>query len=514
MAKRLLIVEDDGDVLVAMRSAVETAGYVPVCARSGHAALEALAGGALPDLLLVDYTLPDMNGAELLERKERWERAADVMPLPVLLVTGCELDIDPGAPGARSVAGVLGKPFETDDLIRAIGWALRVEPPTDPSLGVDPDLMRALVRSEKRVQAREDLLAMVCHDLRVPLTTVSMTVANLLNEPYRHKRVADCSQELTRVLRAARQMRRLTRDLLDFSQLEAGQLRVVRVPQPLGELVTHAVESARAAFAARRIELVADPVAAAARVNCDRARISQVIANLLGNACKHTPEGAGITVRLARSGNDITLAVEDEGAGIPSDELETVFEPYRRGRRSAEGGLGLGLYIARGVAAAHGGTLVAGTRPEGGAVFTLRLPCAGQPSRAEAPVILVVDDDEDIRVELAALLESEGYRVVTAQNGQVAWSYLRAHAPPALALLDLMMPVMDGWELLAEMKRDRELARTPAVVVSALEAQRVEPSLIDIAGYLQKPIHLPQLMGMVQAHAGRPRRTGTNVAGA
>src|SRR5207253_7179723 len=125
---------------------------------------------------------------------------------------------------------------------------------------------RALARSEQRVQAREDLLAMVCHDLRIPLTTISMTVANLLNEPHRRERIADRSGELVRVLRAARQMRRLTRDLLDFSQLESGQLRVQRVPQPIGELVKHAVESARAAFATRRVMAAIEPLAGATRV--------------------------------------------------------------------------------------------------------------------------------------------------------------------------------------------------------------------------------------------------------
>ncbi|HKU44849.1 MAG TPA: response regulator, partial [Polyangiales bacterium] len=376
------------------------------------------------------------------------------------------------------------------------------------ALTIDNDQLRKA--SQRAVRAREELLAIVSHDLRTPLSAIATTASNLL----RGAPPETLSRDAATILSNSRRMERMIRDLLDFSQLEAGSLRVELRRENLAQLVRHAVESARPMAARHRLVVDVSEEAKDIEVLCDRERIFQVLSNLVGNAVKYTEAQGRIKVRLSRLPAEALVSVIDSGRGIAQHELPALFDRYFQGQTRpvvhGSNGAGLGLYIARGLIEAHGGRMWAESAPESGSTFCFTLPPCEQLPQADSAVarpILLVDDDVAFRRELKEILEEQGYNVETADNGWQAWAYLQANPPPALILLDLMMPVMDGWELHAALKSHPELSSVPVVVLSCFDRYRIEPSLHDIHGYIEKPIRTSQLMNIVSQHVSRAERS-------
>jgi signal transduction histidine kinase len=169
-------------------------------------------------------------------------------------------------------------------------------------------------------------------------------------------------------------MNRLIGDLVDIASVDAGKLSVTPAPNDLGIVVAEAEESFRASAAAKGISLSSRVAAAPLPAAFDHGRILQVLANLVSNALKFTPEGGSITIWAGREGGQLHVAVEDSGSGIPPDALESVFERFSQVGGNDRRGLGLGLYIARCLVDAHGGKIWAERRPEGGTRISFMLP--------------------------------------------------------------------------------------------------------------------------------------------
>ena len=228
---------------------------------------------------------------------------------------------------------------------------------------------RLRARLKAAIAARDEALAVVAHDLRNPLNTLSLREA-LLARRERSPAVAEHTQE---VQRAIATMDRLIRDLLDANRLERGAIAVHPRPQPLHPLVVDVLETFRPAAESRRIALaheVPDDLA----VHADRDRMLQVMFNLVGNALKFTPDGGQVAVRAARGEREVAVTVADTGAGIPAEDLPHVFERYF----TSDGvrGTGLGLFISKEIVAAHGGRISVDSTPGRGARFTFTVPAA------------------------------------------------------------------------------------------------------------------------------------------
>jgi CheY-like chemotaxis protein len=297
-------------------------------------------------------------------------------------------------------------------------------------------------------------------------------------------------------------MIRLVDDLLDVSRIARGKVELQRETVVIAEVVSQAIEQMAPALASGHTLEVA--IAPGLTTRGDPLRLAQIIANLLGNAIKYTPRTGRIDITGRRDGNDIVLVVRDTGIGIEPDMLPRVFELFVQERKAldrAGGGLGLGLAIVRALVEQHGGTVVA--RSEGadrGTEVEVRLPAseaavAGEPApaavrgTATAPTrVLLVDDNTDALELLALGLESRGHVVSSAPDGPTALS-LASDARPMVAILDIGLPGMDGYELARRLRA---------------EPSTQEIKLIAVTGYGQSSDRLRALAAGFDEHLVKP----------
>jgi PAS domain S-box-containing protein len=238
-------------------------------------------------------------------------------------------------------------------------------------------------RAEAAIRTREEVLAIVSHDLRNPLNTIAMGAAALKDFS---------SDEATRVRyvqmiqRSIQRMNRLIEDLLDVVRLEGGQKLALNLAEvDLGSLLNELAESFRALAEPRQQTFLNEAEEGLLVVNADRDRLSQVVTNLVGNALKFTPEGGLVEVRARSVDGEVQVAVRDTGPGMSPEELGRIFDPYWQAGRTARLGAGLGLTISKGIVESHGGRLWVDSRPGAGSTFTFALPLAADAARAPGP---------------------------------------------------------------------------------------------------------------------------------
>ncbi len=398
-----------------------------------------------------------------------------------------------------AVAGP-GRRFDEQDLAVGEELARRC------ALAVDN---AALTRSAQEGQrARDEALAVVSHDLKGPLANILMASATLekVLDKLAPGKEGDPARRSSRVVtRCAGRMARLVEDLQDFASIEAGRFSIVRAPHAPAAIAREAVESFQPMAEERGVLLVANFSQESLAIQCDRDRIIQVLSNLLANAIQASLRGGTVTVSVSEAAGQAVFSVEDAGPGIPPDELPSIFDRYRRGRLSHYKGAGLGLAIARKIVELHGGRIWAESTLGHGSAFRFRLPAVRLEARSD---ILVVDDDSDLRCALRTALELEGYRVALAANGREAWEWLQSAPPPALILLDLMMPVMDGSQLLGLVRADSRMRTIPVVLATAF-GSLAQPVAGESQGLLGKPFDVDRVLQLASRYC-RPRLAGTN----
>lgn len=223
----------------------------------------------------------------------------------------------------------------------------------------------------RAIRSRDEVLAVVAHDLRNPVHTILMSVA-VAELP--SVTAADRERQLGVIRRTARAMDRLIRDLLDVTQIEMGQLAIHREPVTISTLIDEAMAAFAPPARERRLQLVADVAQSLPPIQLDRERIAQVINNLLGNALKFTPDGGAITISAHPVPSGVEIAIADTGRGIPAADLPHIFRRYWQADRGSHRGVGLGLAIVHGIVAAHGGTIAADSTLGAGTTFRITLP--------------------------------------------------------------------------------------------------------------------------------------------
>jgi CheY-like chemotaxis protein len=244
--------------------------------------------------------------------------------------------------------------------------------------------------------------------------------------------------------------------------------------------------------------------------------MQQVLANLLGNALKFVPADGKIALIARREGESVRIAVSDTGPGIAEDDIARVFDRFWRADRRRERGIGLGLTVAQGIVQAHGGRIGVESRKGEGSTFYILLEAAAPARKGAIKVrpkdgpVLVVDDDEPFRTEIVEVLRRSGYAVVSAGDGREALEYLRGDNTPALVILDMMMPLMEGWSLFEAVKRDPRLASVPIVLLTCVGDSEDDMPELDVSGYLNKPVRMTKLLSIAAEHC---RGSGGNLSG-
>jgi signal transduction histidine kinase/ActR/RegA family two-component response regulator len=382
---------------------------------------------------------------------------------------------------------------------------------------------RGLAERELRAadQRKDEFLAMLAHELRNPLAPIS-TGAHLLK--LLHSDNAQISQTCAIIARQVDHMTSLVDDLLDVSRVTRGLVSLSSQVLDLRAVVDDAAEQIRPLIATRRHRVVIDVPPEPALVSGDHKRLVQVVANLLGNATKYTPEGGRISLRLAADGSDFALTVTDDGIGMDTSLVQRVFDLFTQAERTpdrSQGGLGLGLALAKSLVELHGGSVGAHSDGQGrGSTFTVRLPRHAQDTGI-APLqtgrelagrgfgnrlpplrIIVVDDNVDAVHTLQLFLRAAGHTVEVAYCAADALALAAVFRPDA-CLLDIGLPDFDGNELARRLRVLPEASGAMLVAMTGYGRQQ-DREVASAAGfdhYLVKPVSTGQL-SEVLAKAG------------
>jgi PAS domain S-box-containing protein len=379
--------------------------------------------------------------------------------------------------------------------------------------------------AESANRAKDEFLAMLGHELRNPLSPI-LTALQLMK-----LRGSDASErERTVIERQVTHLTRLVDDLLDVSRIARGKVELKEEIVEIAEIVAKAIEISSPLLEQRTHTLHVHAQRKGLRVKGDPTRLSQVVSNLLTNAAKYTPPGGHITIRTDGDDREVVVRVQDTGMGIAPDVLPRVFDLFVQERQAidrSQGGLGLGLTIVRNLVERHGGTVSASSDGPGqGSEFVVRLPRAGAGAAEESPIddatpmvavsrpgdspkVLVVDDSVDGAEMLATALSAKGYDTRIAHDAPVALR-VAAEFRPDIALLDIGLPVMDGYELAARLRDTSGMDRVKLIALTGYgqESDRRKSRQAGFHHHLVKPVDLDLLESVLAGLIGESDRGG------
>ena len=387
------------------------------------------------------------------------------------------------------------------------------------------EILRSKEEAEVANRTKSDFLANMSHELRTPLNAI-IGYSELLAEDAEDDGQDAYIPDLKKIMSAGKHLLALINDILDLSKIEAGKMdfyfetfEVRSIIDDVAATITPLADKNRNAIDVR----CGDEVGV---MHSDLTKIRQTLFNLLSNACKFTEDGT-ITLEARREpgagGDWIRFDVADDGIGMTPEQSAKVFDAFTQADASTTrnyGGTGLGLAITKNFCTLMNGDVTVDSAPGKGSTFTIRLPAvAGEITEAAAeevaaeaaPVaangertVLVVDDDPVVRDLLTRHLSRSGYRVETAAGGEQALARAREIAPDAITL-DVLMPTMDGWAVLAALKDDPELAAIPVIMVTIVDDRSIGFSL-GASDYLNKPVDADKLIALLRKHCPEKAR--------
>ncbi|HEU0029537.1 MAG TPA: ATP-binding protein [Kofleriaceae bacterium] len=371
------------------------------------------------------------------------------------------------------------------------------------------ELETALGEARNANQAKDEFLALLGHELRNPLAPILTALGLMEMRGY-----ANVGKECAVIQRQTEHLSRLVDDLLDVSRIARGKVELDRKPVELADVMVKSIELASPLFEQKQHHLHVE-APRGLLVDVDAVRMAQVISNLLTNAAKYTERAGTVTLAARRVGSEVSITVRDNGVGISPEVLPHVFDMFVQDRRSLDrsrGGLGLGLTIVKSLVQQHGGRVEARSAGHGhGSTFEIRLPLASARTattpalEVQAPLglraarrVLIVDDNEDAAQMLASAVAELGHDARVAHDGPGALKLVETFTPD-VALLDIGLPAMDGYELARLLKGNELLAALRLVALTgygqASDRDRSRDSGFD--AHLVKPVDVRGLVSLI-----------------
>ena len=533
----ILLVDDQPANLDALEATLAGNGCRFVLARSADEALLALLDQDFAAIVL-DVMMPGMSGFELAAMIKRRERTRQV---PILFLTARMLDKEDELRG-YSIGAVdyLTKPLEPQilrakiavfvDLYKKRRALARMNLELQRQIGERQRMSEQLEVANEELETRvtertaalaeanrrkDEFLAMLAHELRNPLSALRTACEAL------RLKMSDNADVLSLqgvFQRQVQQLTRLTNDLLDVSRITRDKLTLQRRRVAISEIIDGALETVRPLLARRSQQIEAEVPPRALLVDGDPIRLTQILTNLLDNAARYSPENSKVELKVAVSGPYVMIRVCDQGAGIERDLMPRIFELFVQGHKqplSDEGGLGIGLPLARRLTEMHGGTLTAYSAGNGkGSEFTLQLPILAvsdvekSEERGKTPVVLtrqrvlIVEDNRDTAAMMNLMLIEWGQDTRVAHDGASALA-MANEFKPEVVLLDVGLPKLHGYEV-ARRLRQQDWARDTFVIAITgwgLEADR-HGEAAGIDHRLLKPVDPVALQGLLASRVG------------
>ena len=377
------------------------------------------------------------------------------------------------------------------------------------------DRRHLIVRLEESNRKLQDanrhksvFLASMSHELRTPLNAILGFSELLIDAGDGQFPPATRKRFLGQIHSSGKHLLGLINDILDLSKIEAGQMELRLQVIEITDVVREVASTVEPLAAQKKIQLQINE-GGAGDITADAGKVKQILLNLVSNAVKFTPEGGVVTIATRRLADTVELSVADTGIGIGAEDQERVFHEFQQvdsGMGRAQAGTGLGLTLTRRFARLHGGDVRLVSEPGKGSVFTISLPLVaraegvrtGEPEvftgtpGISRPLILVVEDDPAAAELLTRQLERAGFRTEVARTGNDAMAQAIARKPAAITL-DILLPDLDGWEVLTRLKRDAATSNIPVVVVSVVDNPELGIAL-GALDYFVKPVPAKDLI--------------------
>jgi signal transduction histidine kinase len=525
---KILVVNDDPASLMALVSLLsqwqDENAYQIVTARSGEEALRQVLHSDFA-VILLDVNMPGMDGFETAEAIHQRPRSALI---PIIFVTAYLADEMNRLKGyQKGAVDYLFTPIISQILhakvsvfVRLAQKNLELKKQADELNRQTLELTAANERLETEMherqlavqqnRAKDEFLAMLGHELRNPLSAITSATSLIGLQG-----VGQDSQVRAKniIARQSRHLGRIVDDLLDLSRAMSGKILLSRQPFEFSRLVQTCIDTFKTT--GRTDDYTLDVRLQPAWIDADATRIEQVVTNLFDNALKYTPPGGHITVSIEFDSEDdqVALLVRDSGLGIGPELLPHVFDVFVQGERSldrSKGGLGIGLALVRQLVELHGGSVGAESDGNGsGSVFIVKLPQSqpvelgdtqAPPAAPSSCRVLLVEDNEDGREMMSMMLAAQGLSVLTAGDGHDGVIAAKEHRPD-IALVDIGLPGIDGYEVARRLRADPATAGMKLVALTGYGLAEDQRMALE-AGFdmhLVKPVDMGQLMKAIAA---------------
>ncbi|MDD3180047.1 MAG: response regulator [Opitutaceae bacterium] len=391
------------------------------------------------------------------------------------------------------------------------------------------ELAKAVVAAEEANKSKSAFLAKMSHELRTPLNAI-IGYSEILLEDATDSGNASAAADLNKIISAARHLLGLINDILDLSKIEAGRMDLYLETFDLAKIIGEVASTVTPLVAQKGNTLEVQCPAKIGQMHADSTKVKQMLLNLISNASKFTERGRiklDISHQLDGADEWYVLAVADSGIGMTPEQLGRLFQAFSQADASTTskfGGTGLGLAISQQFAHMMGGNITVTSEPGKGSTFTIRLPVrvkshpagilrvAGETAPLPPPAtaaeatpatkhlrrVLIIDDDESVHKDLAAPLEHEGFKVISARNGRDGLR-IASEILPDVIVLDILMPGVDGWSVLSEIKKTPALASIPVILLTMTDDKELGFAL-GATGFITKPVQQESLLEILKKH--------------